>query len=396
MLFQTLDDKKECLGVYINGEINYDGVPDNLTATWSFADYLAGRDVQYASLYCAPNDIDTACPDSLKDQWEDVSEKMRAFLRSFAEAKVDLNENCFFELVPERFLLEYCELKNKITKHVLEVHEKPQNYDFLLGLVQLSEKIKYQKLNLDLSGLNGGLSSFKTRQWKKKLASIKPYVVYNIFGTKTGRLTTKKDSFPILTLPKEHRKAIKPSNDWLVELDFNAAELRTLLALSGKEQPTEDIHEWNAKNVYKGSVTRTEAKQRIFAWLYNPESKDYLSNRAYDRNVVLQKYWDGEQVQTHYNRIIPADKHHALNYIIQSTTSDLFLRRAIAVNKLLKDKKSKIIFCIHDSLVIDFSNEDREFLLDVIKEFSETELGVFKANIQAGKNFGEMKEVKWK
>ena len=393
MLFQTLDDKKECLGVYINGEINYDGVPDNLTATWSFADYLAGRDVQYASLYCAPNDIDTACPDSLKDQWEDVSEKMRAFLRSFVEAKVDLNENCFFELVPERFLLEYCELKNKITKHVLEVHEKPQNYDFLLGLVQLSEKIKYQKLNLDLSGLNGGLSSFKTRQWKKKLASIKPYVVYNIFGTKTGRLTTKKDSFPILTLPKEHRKAIKPSNDWLVELDFNAAELRTLLALSGKEQPTEDIHEWNAKNVYKGSVTRTEAKQRIFAWLYNPESKDYLSNRAYDRNIVLQKYWDGEQVQTRYNRIIPADKHHALNYIIQSTTSDLFLRRAVAVNKLLKDKKSKIIFCIHDSLVIDFSNEDREFLLDVIKEFSETELGVFKANIQAGKNFGEMKEM---
>jgi len=394
LLFQTLDDKKECLGVYINGEINYDGVPDNLTATWSFADYLAGRDVQYANLYCAPNDIDTACPDSLKDQWEDVSEKMRAFLRSFAEAKVDLNENCFFELVPERFLLEYCELKNKITKHVLEVHEKPQNYDFLLGLVQLSEKIKYQKLNLDLSGINGGLSSFKTRQWKKKLASIKPYVVYNIFGTKTGRLTTKKDSFPILTLPKEHRKAIKPSNDWLVELDFNAAELRTLLALSGKEQPTEDIHEWNAKNVYKGSVTRTEAKQRIFAWLYNPESKDYLSNRAYDRNIVLQKYWDGEQVQTRYNRIIPADKHHALNYIIQSTTSDLFLRRAVAVNKLLKDKKSKIIFCIHDSLVIDFSNEDREFLLDVIKEFSETELGVFKANIQAGKNFGEMKEMK--
>ncbi len=355
MLFQTLDDKKECLGIYIDGEINYEKLPDNLTGTWAYALYLDGQDIEYASLYCAPNDIDTACPDSLKDQWEDVSEKMRAFLRSFVEAKVDLNENCFFELVPERFLLEYCELKNKITKHVLEVHEKPQNYDFLLGLVQLSKKIKYQKLNLDLSGINGGLSSFKTRQWKKKLASIKPYVVYNIFGTKTGRLTTKKDSFPILTLPKEYRKAIKPSNDWLVELDFNAAELRTLLALSGKEQPTEDIHEWNAKNVYKGSVTRTEAKQRIFAWLYNPESKDYLSNRAYDRNVVLQKYWDGEQVQTH--------------------------------------KKSKIVFCIHDSLVIDFSNEDRESLLGIIKEFSETELGVFKANIQAGKNFGEMKEM---
>ena len=79
---------------------------------------------------------------------------------------------------------------------------------------------------------------------------------------------------------------------------------------------------------------------------------------------------------------------------MQSTTSDLFLRRAIAVHELLKNKKSHIAFCIHDSLIIDLSDEDRGCLLEIIKEFSETELGIFKVNVQAGKNFGEMKEMK--
>ena len=394
MLFQILDDKNECVGIYANGVIHYETIPNDLTGTWNYAPYLDGQSVEYASLYCPSNDPGAACPDRLRDQWEDTSEKLKAFLRSFQEAKVDLNDNCFFDLTPERFLLEYCEIKNKITQHVLKNYPKPKNYDFLLDLTKLLEKIKHQKLNLDLSMLDSGLASFQSRQWKKKLASTKPYINYNIFGTKTGRLTTKKGSFPILTLPKERRKTIKPSNDWLIELDFNSAELRTLLALSGKDQPAEDLHEWNAKHVYRGLIPRSEAKQRIFAWLYNPESKDYRSNRAYDRNFVLQKYWDGEQVQTYYDRIIPADKHHALNYIIQSTTSDLFLRRAIAVNKLLEGKKSKIVFCIHDSLVIDFSDEDKDSLLNIVKEFSQTDFGTFKVNIQAGKNFGEMKEMK--
>ena len=54
-----------------------------------------------------------------------------------------------------------------------------------------------------------------------------------------------------------------PQNDWFLELDYNAAEVRTLLALSGKDQPEEDIHEWNIKNIYDGDLTREEAKRKI-------------------------------------------------------------------------------------------------------------------------------------
>ena len=109
-----------------------------------------------------------------------------------------------------------------------------------------------------------------------------------------------------------------------------------LLALLGKEQPAEDLHEWNLKNVYRGIGTRDKAKERIFAWLYNPQSKDYLSGRLYERGKILQEHWDGMQVTTPFHRVIEADEKHALNYLIQSTTADLVLRQMITMNQLLK------------------------------------------------------------
>ena len=186
---------------------------------------------------------------------------------------------------------------------------------------------------------------------------------------------------------------IKPSNDWFVVLDFNAAELRTLLSLCGKSQPLGDIHEWNRKKIYQEKITRDEAKKRVFSWLYNPDSTDYLTGRFYNREAVLEKYWDGTNIETPFGRKIEADHHHALNYIIQSTSSDLFLKSAIKIDKILKDTKSKIAFTLHDSMVIDYHEEDKNLLRDIVEEFSDTPLGKWKTNISAGKNFGEMVNI---
>lgn len=390
MLFQTLDDKKECAAIYVNGEMYYEKFPVNLTGTWRYTPGVGGQGIQYANLYFGNNDVGSACGNpQIKEEWENISSKLKCFLRSFKESKVDLAENCFFDLVPERFLLKFCEVKNRITEHVFEKHSKPENYDFLLTVDKMISEIKYRKLKIDVNSI--GDHDFKSRQWKRKLLKTMPYVKYNLFGTKTGRLSTIKNSFPILTLPKKFRKVIKPQNNFFLELDYNAAELRTLLALSGEKQPSQDIHQWNVENVYHGSLTREEAKQRIFAWLYNPNSRDRLSSRVYSRSHVLRNHWNGNQVQTIYNREIEADKHHALNYIIQSTTSDLFLHQMIRVNNLLKGKKSFISFSIHDSLVIDFDETDIQLIPEIKEVFSDTSLGVFKTSVFKGSNYGEMK-----
>ena len=143
---------------------------------------------------------------------------------------------------------------------------------------------------------------------------------------------------------KEFRGCIEPMNDWLLELDFNAAELRTLLALTGAEQPTNDIHNWNVKNIFDGELTREEAKVKTFAWLYSSKKNKQLE-RLYNKDLVRNKYWNGCKIETDYGRIIEnVDEHHALNYIVQSTTIDMVHEQAYKVYELLKGRKSHIAF----------------------------------------------------
>ena len=125
MLFQTLDEKKECVAVFYDGSLIRDKIPENITQTWKYSSFLGDRDISYANLYCKGKTLDEVCPEHLRDKWSNISSRLKAFYRSFVEAKVDLNQNCFFDLVPEQFLLEYCDAKNMITKHVLENYNKP-------------------------------------------------------------------------------------------------------------------------------------------------------------------------------------------------------------------------------------------------------------------------------
>jgi hypothetical protein len=49
---------------------------------------------------------------------------------------------------------------------------------------------------------------------------------------------------------REFRSAIRPQNDYYIELDFNGAEVRTLLGLLGKEQPTGDVHDFHLNEIF--------------------------------------------------------------------------------------------------------------------------------------------------
>jgi len=393
LYFQTLDDKGECVGVYKDGKLYFQDLPEGLKRTWKYAEYLEESDVEYASLLCGDRSINDVWPDVLKDDWVVVEDKLKAFYRSFVLAKVDMNENCFFDLVPKQFLLEYCEMRNKITQYVFEKYEKPQNYDFLVDLTKVLARIKHQKLNIDVSSLSDRAHLPKFRQAAKKYAQIDPYCRYNISGTKTGRLTTQKNSFPIMTMDKDFRSIVKPTNDWFVELDFNAAELRTLMALGGSEMPLEDIHGWNARNLFSARTTREEAKQGFFSWLYDENKTNPALSKYYDRDKVREMYWDGGNVKTMFGREIEADRKHALNYIIQSTTADLVLRQVIKIHDMLRDMKGFIAFTIHDNIVLDLPDEERYNIPMMIEKFSDTELGKFFVNVKAGKDFGNLKAL---
>ena len=207
-------------------------------------------------------------------------------------------------------------------------------------------------------------------------------------------MTTKRGSFPALNLKRELKKHVRPNNDVFLELDFNAAEIRTMLALQGHEQPEEDIHEWNIKNVFKKDLSRDKAKTKIFAWLYNQQSNAIQSD-YYDREILLERYYKEEVVSTPFGRTIVAPVRKALNYLLQSSSSDNTLERFIRISNFLRATRSHVAFVIHDSVVIDLHESDKRLIPKLKEMFEDTKLGKFKVNCSLGKNLGDMREFKW-
>ena len=395
MIFQTLDDKTECVGVYVDGKLHFDHIPDGLTKTWKYTGSIQDPDVEFAWLYCGGKKLEEVCPEDLKKELDDLQKTFKAYLLSLSIGKISLYDNCFFDLIPSDFLLQFCEVRNKITEHVFNNHSRPENYVHLDRAHKLLHKIKYQKLNINVDGCRHLMTTTSDREDIRMLVKKKShYVDYNLFGTVTGRLTTKRTSNPILSMKSRFRSLIKPSNDWFVSFDYNGAEIRTFLALSGVEQPEEDIHEWNMRHLYGDhSIDREEAKVRFFSSFYNHEDNS-LKYSVYSRDRVLGDYFYGNRVVTPLKRTIVVNERKAFSYIIQSTTADLTIDRAVEIDKVLENTKSKVAFIVHDEVVLDIHEEDRYKIVELKEIFQNNKLGSFRVNVKAGKSYGELRELK--
>ena len=392
MIFQTLDDKFECVGIYADGKLFFEDFPDNLTKTWKYTGSLNDRNVRYAWLMAQGTSLQKAAPDHLRERLEGAQRRLRAYIRSFRLAKINLRDHCIFDLVPQDFLKEFCEIKNQITEYVFETYEEPGCYDHLSEVYKLLYKLKYQNLNLNTNECKQLFMSSIVHAHAKKLIQGPHYIDYNLFGTVTGRLATYPDSFPVLTVQRGLRKLMKPHNDWFISLDYNGAELRTLLALSNQEQPKNDIHEWNMKNIFELSLTREEAKTTIFSWLYNPDSKD-ITTDIYNRDKLLQEHYNEGHIMTPFGRHLPVDRRRAFNYLIQSTTADIVLERAVAIDKVLEGTNSWVSHIVHDEIVLDMTDEDRTLIPEIKKLFATNRLDTYVVNLKAGRDYLDLKDL---
>ena len=392
MIFQTLDDKNECVGIFTNGELNFSSIPEGLSKTWKYTGSINDLNILYAWIWSGGKEIEECCPDTLLQEYKEIDKKFYAYVKSINTSKISLRENCFFDLVPRKFLIQYCDIKNKITEHVFLSYKKPDNYELMSETYKVLHDIKYRKLNLDTSECKTLTVLSKTKDKVRALLDGPRHIEYNMYGSSTGRLTLDSKSFPILNLSKNFRQIIKPNNEWFLSLDYNGADVRTAIALTGKKQPAYDVHDWNVEHIFEKKINREEAKKAFFAWLYNPQSSAISSN-IYDRDIILDSYYKDGIVTNPFNRRIEVDKDKALSYLIQSTTNDIVFDRLVAINKILKKTDSYISFIMHDEIVIDLSKHDYKHVKEIKKVFSETPFGVFKTNIKAGKNYLAMEEL---
>ena len=376
MIVQTLEIEDNCTGIYSNSKFLFSEYEKEIISAkcgWSYSEDFSEKEqsMLFAKLYSPDGKITSLVSGDIRQELETVETLIRSQKEAALTAKIDFSEMCFFDVLPDHLLYKWFSVRERVIANTLENLEKPSHYDILHKIHVLTSSISKQDICV-----NNSLERVK----------------YDIFSSATGRLSTERGSFPILNISKEERVGITPKNDMFLELDLNGAEIRTLLALSGKQQPNHDIHEYN-KEVLTGGSTRKETKARFFAWLYNPEAVDKDLEKLYNKNAYREFYEEG-YITTPFGRKLEVDERRALNYLTQSTTSDIVLENAYKIMKFLKGKKSFVAFTMHDSVVLDFCKEEHGLVNEIKDIFEINMFGRFLSTVNIGKNYGNLKEIK--
>jgi len=123
MLFEIIDQKQQCKNIVLNNKIVSEPVYKDLSKTWSYHSSLKDYDIEYASLYAQGKTLDECCPDKLRDKWNEIKEKHFAYIKSFKNGFCELDNTCFYDLVPKSFVIDYFTIKNQITDHVLNQYK---------------------------------------------------------------------------------------------------------------------------------------------------------------------------------------------------------------------------------------------------------------------------------
>lgn len=394
MIYQVLDDKEDCIALYYNKQIIKSEFSKDLRGTWRYSpagEFLEEADFAFNVVQGKP--ISQFLPEYCREYGKKILVQTSNIISSYIKTGVPLNKFCIYDLIPESVLLEFLEIKNIATKYVFDYYSKPRNYEHMVKASKIKQQIKINQLKYDY---DISPTFFVKNSLIKKYFELlnNPGIIdYNEYAATTGRFGMNQGGFPILNLPTRLRRMLIPNNDWFIELDYNSADLRTALAVLGVSQPEQDIHQWNIDNVFTKVKTRESAKENVFKWLYSNHKGNKLLQEVYNKEKMLDKYYHDGIIVNDFERAMSCDSYHAVNYLIQSTTNDIFVEQVYEVLKFLKDKKSHIAFTIHDSFVIDLDRSEKHLLPQIKEIFANTRYGKFLTNIKYGKNYYDMEKL---
>ncbi len=237
----------------------------------------------------------------------------------------------------------------------------------------------------------------------------------------TGRLSSNNpnlQNIPIRTKRgRQVRKAFIPrdKNHILMAADYSQIELRIIAALSGDKnmiasfQKGEDIHSATASKVFnvplkevtreqrsnakavnfgiiygqgaftlaqQQGISRKEAKELIDNYYKTyPDLKSYMANQvdfARDNGYVetiskRRRYL--KNINSQNGLVRAGDERNAVNAPVQGSAADIIKLAMINIYKALKQDKyqSKMLLQVHDELVFDVLNDEKEQLEHMVK-----------------------------
>ena len=238
--------------------------------------------------------------------------------------------------------------------------------------------------------------------WKgRSLKDSRVYSSYNLYNI-TSRPTNAFNSINFLAFNKENgsRTAFIPENDAFVEFDFDGYHLRLIANAMYTEIPQdESIHLYLGKQYFgKEELTPEEyqeAKKITFRQMYNGVEDDYKHIEFFeDVAHTVEAMWSAYKTNgflelPNGRKIIQenANPQKLFNYYIQCLETVNNVKKLVKLKEYLKDKQSKVLLVVYDSILVDYAASDGKGTLSDIKNILEEDRFKVKAKKGANYNF---------
>ena len=99
MLFQFLDKKNACEGIYVDRSIHKEYNLDGLTSTWEYHPKLNGKtDLEIANLYVQGRSLEEVCPENLKENFSELKNKFKSYKKTFKTSKINMENFCLYSI----------------------------------------------------------------------------------------------------------------------------------------------------------------------------------------------------------------------------------------------------------------------------------------------------------
>ena len=222
--------------------------------------------------------------------------------------------------------------------------------------------------------------------WKaRSVKDSRVYSSYNLYNI-TSRPTNAFNSINFLAFNKENgsRTAFIPQNDSFVEFDFDGYHIRLIADAMHTDIPqNQSIHEYLGKQYFnKEELTPEEyqeAKKITFRQMYNGVEEEYLYIEFFeDVYHTVRAMWttytnNGFLELPNGRKFIQenANPQKLFNYYIQCLETVNNVKKLDKLKDYLKDKQSKVLLVVYDSILIDYAVSDGKGTLSHIKDILE-------------------------
>lgn len=368
----------------------------------------------------------------------EVEQTMAAHVTAAKIAHVDLTKVSVHSLVPARFLRRYAEVRGRCIVALGTMFPPDERYvkeTYPLALVLYDVERNGIRVDVDFareeveSGTEPEQKFFRSVLAQERNGYV--YTLFNAVPGRTGRIKVES-GFNSMGIPRGRcRKTIvsRYPRGRIVAFDFNAIDYRCIVqavrdpGLTEFYRDSDDFHAQTSRYVF--GVTDPSFEQRdlvkkiTYMHAYGGSLQTLVGKSGAPRDVVEEvvrkldvlfqpislfrtelherSLAEGHVTTFGNGRKIPLegnDNHPGLvlGLYAQSFSSYVFERALRSVHKLVEGTENKILFTVHDELVVDC--RDGSLVTQMVGTMEKFDMGMtFRVNVKVGPSYGELENV---